>query len=385
MTQFLKTVHIRTMAQNSAPLNKMCTTPKNQNFTRMKIKLYVMLAVVLAAFGAQAQDIHFSQFYASPLTLNPALTGNFNGFYRVTGIYRNQYPGLTQDRPAFSTPSVGVDLSLLREKIKHGALGVGLVFFNDQQNGKTFNNNQILASLAYNMGFGSRNQFQLGVGFQGGVAMTKMDFSKFQFGEGFNPDLTYNPNYNGENFNTGNRIKGVFNAGIFTKFEFIKGMRYYMGYSFNNATNYKQDFLKNSQNTYRLPFRHTLHGGFEFDLKDKAVLIPGFLFQQQAKANETNFGLTAGIHVIRDPAKRATLYIGYWNRLNTGNYTAIPKVGFEWKGFRAGFAYDAHLGKQYKDHKNIGGVMPQGFEVTLSYIGNLFVPKEDNYLFNPIY
>jgi len=51
--------------------------------------------------------------------------------------------------------------------------------------------------------------------------------------------------------------------------------------------------------------------------------------------------------------------------------------GFEWKGFRAGFAYDVHLTQQYKDHKNLGGPLPQGFEITLSYIGNIFTPKED--------
>ncbi len=347
-------------------------------------RIYAIVVLILGSFVMNAQDIHFSQFYSSPLTLNPALTGNFNGFYRVTGIYRNQYPGLTQGKPAFSTPSVGLDFSLLREKIKTGALGVGLVFFNDQQNGKTFNHNQILASLAYNMSFGKKSQFQLGLGFQGGIAMTKMDFSNFQFGEGFNPDLTYDPNYNGETFITGNRIKGVFNAGLFTKYEFIQGMRFYVGYSFNNATRYKQDFLANSVD-YRLPFRHTLHGGWEFDIKDKAVIIPGFLFQSQSKTTETNFGLTAGIHVIKDPAKRATLYLGLWNRLNKANYTIIPKIGFEWKGFRAGFAYDAHLLQQRKDQKAIGGAFPQGFEVTLSYIGNLFVPKEDVYLFNPRY
>lgn len=348
-------------------------------------RIYAAVTLILGILLTNAQDIHFSQFYSSPLTLNPSLTGNFNGFYRVNGIYRNQYPGLTQGKPAFSTPSVSVDFSLLREKIKTGALGVGLCFFNDQQNGKTFNHNQILASVAYNMGFGKKSQFQLGLGFQGGVAMTKMDFSNFQFGEGFNPDLTYDPNYNGETFNSGSRVKGVFNAGIFTKYEFIQGMRFYVGYSFNNATRYKQDFLASSPIAYRLPFRHTLHGGWEFDIKDKAVLIPGFLFQSQAKATETNFGLTAGIHVIKDPAKRATLYLGLWNRLNKSNYTIIPKIGFEWKGFRAGFAYDAHLLQQRKDHKNIGGAFPQGFEITLSYIGNLFIPKEDVYLFNPRY
>ena len=350
----------------------------------MKLRFYAILTLLFATFAVNAQDIHFSQFYSSPLTLNPAMTGNFNGFYRVTGIYRNQYPGLSNNKPVFSTPSVSVDLSLLRDKIKNGALGVGIVFYNDQQNGKTFNQNQILLSLAYNMGFGPKNKFQLGLGLQGGIAMTKMDFSKFQFNDGFNSDLSYNSSYNGETYNSGSKMKGAFNAGIFLKYEFLQGMRFYTGYAFNNATNYKQNFLANSTQNFRLPFRHTLHGGFEFDYKDKAVFIPGYLFMFQQKANETNFGLTVGVHVIKDPAKRATLFLGLWNRINN-QYTLIPKIGFEWKGFRAGFAYDVHLTQQYKDHKAIGGPLPQGFEVTLSYIGNLFTPKEDNYLFNPRY
>lgn len=353
----------------------------------MKLRLYVLLTLMVIATAMDAQDIHFSQFYASPLTLNPALTGNFNGFYRVTGIYRNQFPGLSNNKPVFSTPSVSLDFSLLREKLnKRGALGVGLVFFNDQQNGKTFNQNQIMASVAYNMNLAKNGAFQLGIGLQGGIAMVKMDFSKFEFNDGYNADLSYNQNYNGETFNSGNKVKGVFNVGLFVKSEFYKGMRFYTGYAFNNATNYKQDFLASSTQTYKLPFRHTLHGGFEFDIKDKAVLIPGYLFMYQQKANETNFGLTAGIHVVKntDPAKRATLYLGLWNRINN-MYTLIPKVGFEYHGFRAGFAYDVHLTQQYKDHKAIGGPLPQGFEITLSYIGNLFQPKEDNYLFNPRY
>ena len=363
----------------------------NKLIKHMKIRFYAILFSLLGALAVNAQDIHFSQFYAAPLTLNPALTGNFNGFYRVSGIYRNQAPGLTANNPAFSTPSVSLDFSLLREKIKNGSLGVGLMFFNDQQNGKTFNHNQILGSIAYNMTFGPKKIFQLGLGLQGGVAITKMDFSNFQFNDGFNPDLSYNPNYNGETFNSGSRIKGVFNAGLFAKVEFFKGMRYYMGFSFNNATNYKQDFLTETSTTpsARLPFRYVVHGGFEFDIKDKLVLIPGYLFQMQARARQVNFGLTAGIHLVKDPAKRATLYLGLWNRMNTGNYTIIPKIGFEYKGFRAGFAYDAHLKQSYKGYeKQFNGKaanLPQGFEITLSYIGNIFAPKEDNYLFNPRY
>jgi len=39
-----------------------------------------------------AQDPNFSQFFASPLTLNPALTGKFDGNFRLAGNYRNQWP-----------------------------------------------------------------------------------------------------------------------------------------------------------------------------------------------------------------------------------------------------------------------------------------------------
>ncbi len=348
--------------------------------------LALLLIVALSGMSSVlcAQDIHFSQFYASPLTLNPALTGNFNGLYRISGIYRNQWPGVANGKQAFSTPSLSLDFSLLKEKIRHGALGVGLVFINDQQNGKTINQNSILASLGYNMGFGPRGKFQLGLGFQGGISMVKMNFSNYQFGASYNSDLVYEPSLNPEAYNTGTKVKGVFNAGIFMKSEFYKGMRLYAGYSFNNATNYKQDFLISNTSSYRLPFRHTVHGGFEFDISDKGVIIPGALFQIQAKSYEVNVGLTAGIHVIRNPAKRTTLYVGLWNRMNAGNYTLIPKVGFETRGFRAGFSYDVHLNQQYADSKKMEGRLPQGFEISLSYIGMLFIPKpDDDFLYNP--
>lgn len=351
----------------------------------MKVRFYATLILLLGAVVMYAQDAHFSQFYASPLTLNPALTGNFNGFYRVSGIYRNQAPGLTQNNPAYSTPSIAADVSLLKDRIKNGALGVGLVFLNDQQNGKTFNTNEIMASVAYNMTFGAKKQFQLGAGLQGGIATTQVDFAKLQFDDGFDQNLNYTQS--SEALNNKPKMKGLFNAGIFTKYDFYTGMRVYLGYSFNNASHYKEDYILNSSSQFNIPFRHTLHGGFEFEVNDKVVLIPGVMYQNQASANETNFGLNVGIHVVRspDPAKVATLFVGLWNRLNTKNYTLIPELGFDYKGFRAGVAYDAPLTQQRTDGRAIGGPYAQAFEVTLSYIGNIIVRKEDNYLFNPRY
>jgi hypothetical protein len=183
------------------------------------------------------------------------------------------------------------------------------------------------------------------------------------------------------------KMVGLFNAGIFAKYDFYQGMRVYVGYSFNNATHYQEQYVVNSNPIYNLPFRHTIHGGFEFEVNDKIVLIPGIMYQNQASADETNFGLNVGIHVIRspDPMKVATLFVGLWNRINTSNYTLIPELGFDYKGFRAGLAYDAPLTQQRADGQAVGGPYAQAFEITLSYIGNIIVRKEDNYLFNPRY
>ena len=51
-------------------------------------KIFSTLTVCVAMVSVtNAQDPNFSQFFASPLTLNPAMTGLFDGTFRVAGNY----------------------------------------------------------------------------------------------------------------------------------------------------------------------------------------------------------------------------------------------------------------------------------------------------------
>ena len=60
-----------------------------------KLLLTVLIVVSIGIFAdVNAQDPHFSQFYASPLLLNPALTGAFPGNVRASGSYREQWPSI---------------------------------------------------------------------------------------------------------------------------------------------------------------------------------------------------------------------------------------------------------------------------------------------------
>ena len=72
-------------------------------------KIFTLSVTVMLAFSVVAQDPNFSQFFASPLTLNPALTGKFDGDFRVAGNYRNQWPAFNN---AYTTSTLSLDFSI---------------------------------------------------------------------------------------------------------------------------------------------------------------------------------------------------------------------------------------------------------------------------------
>ncbi len=92
--------------------------------------LLVATLSLLSTLPATAQDPGFSQFFASPLTLNPALTGKFNGVLRVAGNYRNQWPAINN---AFITSTVSLDAPILVNKLPvNDTWGIGFLAMNDK-------------------------------------------------------------------------------------------------------------------------------------------------------------------------------------------------------------------------------------------------------------
>ncbi|MDE3249481.1 MAG: type IX secretion system membrane protein PorP/SprF, partial [Bacteroidota bacterium] len=114
---------------------------------------------------ASAQDPHFSQFFSSPLTLNPALTGKFDGVFRAAGNYRDQWPAISK---AFVTSTLSVDAPLLGSKINpNDVWGVGLMAMTDRTANGILNSNYISFSTSYHKGLDEDGYHQLGFGFQG--------------------------------------------------------------------------------------------------------------------------------------------------------------------------------------------------------------------------
>src|SRR6188768_2000492 len=97
----------------------------------MKKLLLTLLLLSTIVSVSLAQDPNFSQFFASPLTLNPALTGKFDGNFRIAGNYRNQWPTINR---AFITSTIAADFTILNKTLPYNdRWGVGALAYTDAQ------------------------------------------------------------------------------------------------------------------------------------------------------------------------------------------------------------------------------------------------------------
>src|SRR4030095_2054572 len=77
----------------------------------------------------QAQDLHFSQFFNSPLLTNPANTGFIpDADYRLGANYRNQWANIPIP---YKTMSIWGDAQVFRNRFETGWVGLGGVILRD--------------------------------------------------------------------------------------------------------------------------------------------------------------------------------------------------------------------------------------------------------------
>ena len=132
-----------------------------------------MLILSKSLFG---QDVHFSQYYLSPLTLNPANTGNYKGDYRLFGNYRSQWRDIDK---AYNTFSAGGDFNMYPKNLNFSG---GLYFLNDKS-GDNLITTKIMPSAAFHLKLAG---FNLHIGIQPGLVLKRIDFYSHSFPEQLN-------------------------------------------------------------------------------------------------------------------------------------------------------------------------------------------------------
>lgn len=314
------------------------------------------------------QDFHFSQFYATPLTLNPALTGQFDGALRVSGIYRIQWNGVATSSYLYQTPSVSVDANFFKKR-----LGLGLVLLNDQTNDKLLNTLEAGASLSYKILF---EKMQISIGMQGWYSQSYLDFNRVQ--SSF-VQTEPNANVNSQKFD--------FNTGLFGNYELSDDNRLYFGATVYHLLRPVDNYTKNLTNN-NVPLKIMAHVGADLKITEKLNFIPGMFIATQALASQVNLGGTAAYYLNRGEVNvdEKIIFMGMWSRFNLWTPQAlIPKVGMQINNIKATASYDFLLNSMRSEASasNIGA--PNTFELSLSWILHRQKKYEDsdNFIFNP--
>ena len=317
----------------------------------MKKKVFCFLTGLIALSPAlRAQDPHFSQYYKSPQTLNPAMTGYFNGDYRFIGNYRQQWMAVGDP---YITASVGFDTKLMRKKQVNDVFALGVNGLYDKSLNGGLKSTFVSGSLAYTKALDQKNKFGLGFQFTYAtrfIYMDKLTFATQFNGTGFDPNL---PSME----NAGVQEQGYFdvNTGLLYVHSAPK-TEVYVGVSAYHINQPRVGFFENEK--YRLRPRYTINAGSRFSLGGgKSKLYLSGLFMEQGGATEENIGIVYGASANES----VTVLGGIWYRVNDA---VIPYIGMQANNFQIDLSYDVN-NSSLKNYRSKNG----SFELSITITG----------------
>lgn len=296
----------------------------------MIMRVLIGIVLVLMTLYSKAQDVHFSMFDLSPLNLNPANTGNFNGDYRLAAIHRNQWRSVTVP---FVTTSISGDAVAPFRGLQN--LHVGLMMLSDKAGDSKFSTFKLNPSVAYHHYLTKDSSQTVRVAIQSGFTNRSINFDQLRFDSQYN-GYVYDDNLNsGETFYRNSRFYGDLNLGAQYQIKLDSTKTFDVGVSWFNIAKPKQSF--NDLAGVKLDRRFVLQLGGTYVLNSKITLLPGFIFMPQGKYREFLIGSNLKYRVQNSPLKADAIYVGAWIRTRDAYYFTF---GADYKHIHARVSYD---------------------------------------------
>jgi type IX secretion system PorP/SprF family membrane protein len=325
------------------------------------------LFLIVCTKKVTSQDIHFAQLTETPLLLNPALTGLYDGFYRGILNYRNQWPGMGKPYSTFMA-SFDMPWELKMKKNSEGILGIGAYLYSDKAGDSQFGTTEGNLSLAAIVPIDKMQKFSAGLQF--GFAQHSADLTAIQWpnqynGMQYDPSIAPNENFNSQSFSYFDMGAGV-NYQFNTSAGTIEGKditRFDIGAAFFHPTQPTQKHYSSS--TEKLYGRIIVNASLRYDFPGTLMgIVPSAIYMSQGPASEINIGL-----LCRYKINQGTKVTGFYSEsaiLFGMHYrfkdAVSPQILFELSDFGFGFSYDINISSYGDNNKKTGA-----FEVSLKY------------------
>lgn len=330
----------------------------------MRIKklniIWCFLILNVSAFG---QDIHFSQFTAFPLNLNPALTGLFEGDYRFSAIDKNQWNSVTVPYKTFSGSA---DMKLRRKKLKNDVMGAGFLFNTDKAGDSEFGTVQAASSIAYTKKLNNDSTQFLSVGLQMGIVQRSINYNNLTFDNQYNGDA-FDPSLgSGQAFIDNNFIYFDISSGINWLYRPRERFKINTGLGVFHLNKPKQSFL--NDNEIKLDVKCLLYTSAQLQLVDQLDILPAIMYSRQGIFQESIVGTSVKYILESRLGYNTAMYFGSFYRLGDA---VILSTGIDYNDLNLGISYDINT-SGLKAASNGRG----GFEISLTYIIRKFIPLE---------
>jgi len=313
--------------------------------------IYVLILVGLASV-VTGQDIHFSQFYMSPLNLNPAMTGVMNCDQRATINYRNQWAGVIGAN-AYNTYSASYDRKLAVGREDY--FGVGGTLWGDVAGQARFGTKQARMSFSFSKKMGGRRDksHYLSIGADAGLTQRGVNENDLRW-----PSQTTNGLFDGsagqaDVIPNANFLYADVAGGIMWFSTFGDRLNIYGGAALHHLNQPTVSHLNNP--AVSLFSRLTVHLGGEYPLNKKISLKPDVIYLKQGPHTQLNAGTSVRFKVgasdsrFNSGALGQFFQIGAWYRV--GNKAAgglhsdafILATRFEFDQYSIGLSYDLNV------------------------------------------
>ena len=316
----------------------------------------VILCKTLFIDNLVAQEIHFSQFYANPLTANPAQTAFYDGNVRANGMYRTQWKAI--DNTPYQTVSVSLEKQM---HLSDHTYGFGLLALHDESGYANLNVDKLLASSAFCLNVDGHS---LSLGLQLGLVYKSTNTDKYTYDEqyDFGGDEVFNRDFASGELGDEPIFHAAINAGVEWRKQLTYNYVANVGVSmFNINTPYESFYGVELENTQQA-LRVAMQVGGDYTINNnKLYFHPNVLYMMQKHA--TDFLLGGNLEYVLQPQLHiygGTLFRYGWEK----NYDAsVWIVGAKYKRFDIGLSYDINLSSLHKATNCRGA-----FEVSVTYL-----------------
>ena len=320
--------------------------------------LLALAIAVTSCLSVSAQDIHFSQFFETPLLRNPSLAGLFEGDIRFQGVYRNQWGSVTVP---YKTGSFNLEYKQpIGQEDDFITTGLQLVY--DKAGSTNFTTTNILPAINYHKAISAERNKYLSLGFMGGLVQRRIDRSKMTTnnhfdGNGYNPSLP-----DGETFVNGNF--SYLDGSVGMSFNSALGDRisdnYFVGLAYHHFNRPKNSFYSNP--SVELNPKWVLSGGVKFSLNEYSYFTLQADHNIQGSYSETIGGAMFSYKIgddIQHPLY--TLHMGAYLRWKDA---LIPVLKLDYNPFSIALSYDVNVSELKTASQGMGGM-----ELSVTYAG----------------